>query len=372
MEPFKNYFNQDLIEKTADIFDRGPARFDRKHFVTLAAAELEGLELKERATQIMHALDQTLPAGFDEFEEAVLASLHKSEDPSGEGLTFDGSGLMGFAAWPITDLVTHRGLRAPERALPLLKEVTKRFTAEFAIRPFLVEHRDYTLSVLNGWVDDRSRHVRRLVSEGTRPRLPWGLRLSEFVADPAPILPFLNALRDDKEDYVRRSVANSLNDIAKDHPDMVAEIAHDWLDGASANRTRLVRHACRTLLKAGHGKTLAAFGYEPVDGLTCDLSILTPKVVFGKALEFEAIIKAPVQTAPVMVDYAIHFAKANGGTAPKVFKWKDAKLQGGHLCATRRHAIKPITTRRYYEGNHMLELFVNGISVASADFELCM
>ncbi len=370
MEPFKNYFNQDLIGKTADIFERACEGFDKQRFIELSTTGLDTLELKERATQIMHALDQTLPEPFDEFEEVVLGSLHESEDPNGEGLTFDGTGLMGFAAWPVTDLVTHRGLHQPEKALPLLKEVTKRFTAEFAIRPFLVEHRDYTLSVLNGWVDDQSRHVRRLVSEGTRPRLPWGLRLNEFVADPAPILPFLKALRDDGEDYVRRSVANSLNDIAKDHPAMVAAIAHDWLRGASVERVRLVRHACRTLLKAGDENTLAAFGYKAVEGLTCELSVLTPKVVFGDALEFDINVRAPDKAAPVMVDYAIHFVKSNGGTAPKVFKWKDAKLKDGGLKAERRHVIKPITTRRYYEGLHRLEIIINGVSVAEADFEL--
>lgn len=370
MEPFKNYFNHELVGKTADIFDRAFKGFDRQRFTELATFGLEELELKERATQIMLALDTTLPASFDELEHVVLSSLHESEDPSGEGLTFDGTGLMGFAAWPVTDLVTHRGIHHPEKALPLLKEVTKRFTAEFAIRPFLVEHRDYTLSVLNGWVDDQSRHVRRLVSEGTRPRLPWGLRLNEFVADPAPILPLLKALRDDEEDYVRRSVANSLNDIAKDHPDMVAEIAHDWLVGASAQRSRLVRHACRTLLKAGDENTLAAFGYKAIEGLTCELSVSTPEVAFGNALEFGVSIGAPDKAAPVMVDYAIHFVKSSGATAPKVFKWKDAKLKNGCLKAERSHAIKPITTRRYYEGRHKLEIFVNGVSVAIADFEL--
>ncbi|WP_262691140.1 DNA alkylation repair protein [Kordiimonas aestuarii] len=370
MAPLKNYFNQDVIRQTAAIFGRVDPGFDAVQFTEIAGAGLDGLELKERVIQIMHALDATLPDDFDAFTECVLASMHKSEDPSGEGLSFDGSGLTGFAAWPVTELVSKRGLDVPERALPLLKEVTKRFTAEFAIRPFLVTHRDYTLSVLNGWVEDRSRHVRRLVSEGTRPRLPWGMRLHDFVADPQPILPFLEALRDDGEDYVRRSVANSLNDVAKDHPDRVGKIVAKWLPGANPDRERLLRHACRTLIKAGHKPTLDAFGYGAMDGLSCTLAIKTPTVAYGQSLEFEVELDGDVTGRPLMLDYAIHFVKANGERTPKVFKWKDAKVNGRGLRAAKRHAIKPITTRRYYGGEHLLEIWANGRSVASAAFTL--
>ena len=323
MEPLKNYFSEDVIKQIGLIFQRADPAFETAHFMALATEGLEKLELKERVIQIMQALDKTLPADFDSFADCVLASMHKSEDPSGEGLSFDGSGLTGFAAWPVTELVARRGQNVPEKALPLLKEVTKRFTAEFAIRPFLVSHRDYTLSMLNGWVEDRNRHVRRLVSEGTRPRLPWGMRLQDFVADPAPILPFLEALRDDPEDYVRRSVANSLNDIAKDHPERVSMIAASWLPGASRERERLVRHACRTLIKAGHAATLDAFGYAPVDSLSCALVIKTQTVTFGEALEFDIELKGDIAGKPLMLDYAVHFVKANGDRAPKVFKWRD-------------------------------------------------
>ncbi|WP_417450769.1 DNA alkylation repair protein [Kordiimonas sp.] len=370
MEPLKNYFNETLIEQTAAIFSRDDAGFDQARFTEIATDGLERLELKARVEQIMRALDATLPTDFDVFADRVLASLHKSEDPSGEGLSFDGSGLMGFAAWPVTELVGKRGIAEPEKALPLLKEVTKRFTAEFAIRPFLVSHRDYTLSVLNGWVEDRNRHVRRLVSEGTRPRLPWGIRLHDFVVDPTPIMPFLAALRDDPEEYVRRSVANSLNDIAKDHPDHVSAIASDWIQGAGRDRERLLRHACRTLIKAGHTGALDAFGYTPLDGLSCALTIKTPHVTYGEALEFEIDLKGDAAGKPLMLDYAIHFVKAGGERTPKVFKWKDTKMNTSRLSAAKRHVIKPITTRRYYAGEHLVEVFVNGHSMASSPFVL--
>ena len=372
MEPFKESLNANVVRQLGHIFARVHGDFDEHGFCGAATKGLHKLELKERAHHIMCALDERLPEDFSAFSTIILASLHPSEDPSREGAEFGAAGVMGFAAWPVTDLVTKRGIGMPEEALALLMQVTKRFSAEFAVRPFLDQHTEKTLQIFEGWIGDENRHVRRLVSEGSRPRLPWGMQLKKFVGAPAKILPLLEFLKDDKEEYVRRSVANSLNDIAKDHPDLVAKIARDWLKGADKDRTRLVKHACRTLLKQGHQGALEAFGYGAVSGLTCDLEINTPTVEYGAVLGFEAKFIAPSGVGKMMVDYAIHFVKANGKTAPKVFKWKDTSLNGGRLSAVRNHAIKPITTRKYYAGKHVLEIFVNGVSVATAPFELTM
>jgi len=230
------------------------------------------------------------------------------------------------------------------------------------------------LSVLKTWVDDPNCNVRRLISEGTRPRLPWAMRLPAFMADPAPILPLLEALKDDSEEYVRRSVANNLNDIAKDHPDIVARIAGQWLTGADRNRKRLLRHACRTLIKQGHQGTLKALGYGPPRVELEKLGIFTPRVPFGAALEFELWLTSTADYAqPLIIDYAIHHRKASGRTTPKIFKWKTTTLAPLEtLRAKRKHAIKKITTRVYYPGAHLLEIFVNGVSIGREDFELVM
>ena len=372
MEPFKESLNANVVRQLGHIFARVYSDFDEQGFCDAGIKGLQKLELKERAHHIMCALDERLPEDFSTFSAIILASLHPSEDPSSDGAEFGAAGVMGFAAWPVTDLVTERGITRPDEALALLMQVTKRFSAEFAVRPFLDQHIEKTLQVFEGWIGDENRHVLRLVSEGSRPRLPWGMQLKKFVGDPAKILPLLELLKDDKEEYVRRSVANSLNDIAKDHPDLVAEIARDWLKGANKNRMRLVKHACRTLLKQGHQGALEAFGYGEVSDLQCDLKINTPTVEYGTALRFQANFHAPIGAGKVMVDYAIHFVKANGKTAPKVFKWKDTSLNDGRLSAMRNHAIKPITTRKYYAGKHVLEILVNGISVATAPFILTM
>lgn len=174
--------------------------------------------------------------------------------------------------------------------------------------------------------------------------------------------------------YVRRSVANNLNDIAKDHPDRIAAVAGQWLKGASKNRTRLVRHACRTLIKQGHTETLKALGYQAPKIVLDRLSIPCPRVQFGQALEFEVSFTSTDQKdQPLILDYAVHHRKANGGMSKKVFKWKTITLKAGaKLNVARRHAMRPITTRVYYPGTHRLEILANGKSLAEADFELLM
>jgi len=221
---------------------------------------------------------------------------------------------------------------------------------------------------------DPNVHVRRLISEGTRPRLPWGMRLPAFVHNPAPVIALLEALKDDTSEYVRRSVANNLNDIAKDHPDLVAEIAHDWMARASDERKKLIRHALRTLIKQGHPEALKALGYGPPQVALDHLKIETAKVAFGTPLTFHMSLSATGdQEQKLVIDYVIHHQKANGTTSPKMFKWKNINLKPPEaLKATRNHPIRKITTRTYYPGPHHLEIFINGISYAYQTFELTM
>lgn len=374
MEPFKNAISPAVIDITADILQRVEPTYDRKRFADLAADGLSSLELKERVLQFAHALDATLPVDFSAAAEILIKSLHPSEDTDRDNIEFGPEGVCGFAGWPLTEWVAIRAHdhATPDAALGVLKEMTKRFSAEFAVRPFLDKHTEASLKIFQEWTQDENRHVRRLASEGARPRLPWGIRLQKFIEKPNLILPILEALKDDPEEYVRRSVANNLNDIAKDHPDMVADIAVDWLENATRDRQRLVKHACRTLIKQGHGRALEAFGYFPVEPSSAALNILTPTVNYGNALEFEFSLDGLPKGTGLMIDYAIHFVKANGTRTAKVFKWKDLKSAGDSLTATRQHAIKPITTRVYYPGEHMIEVMVNGRSVAQAEFTLIM
>ena len=373
MEPFKELINQTVIETLGDILLRVYPEFERAAYVKAAVRGLHELELKQRVVQVANALDETLPKGFEDLCSILVASLHPSEDTAREEIEFSKDGACGWAVWPLTELVAMRGLNNPELALSTLYEMTKRSTAEFDVRPFLDQHTEVALAVFKDWAMDPNRHVRRLASEGSRPRLPWGMRLQKFIDAPDLILPILEALKDDPEEYVRRSVANNLNDIAKDHPDMVAGIAAAWLKNASRDRQRLVKHACRTLIKQGHPGVLEAFGYRTVEPTQVQLTVVTPVVQYGDALSFSFSMEGLPEGGNLMIDYAIHFVKANGSRAAKVFKWKDMQaISKTTLHAERRHAIKPITTRKYYPGSHLLEIFVNGVSVAQADFDLLM
>ena len=375
-EPFKNLFNVGVIAEVGSHFARASAvhgaEFDEAAFRRTAGHELDALELKERSRQIESALADYLPADFRLAGEIIGTMLDTENDAELAPAGVADGGLKGIALMPVADYVAQYGQDHVEQSLALLKEITKRCTSEFAIRPFLVQHPERTLAALGEWARDANQHVRRLVSEGSRPRLPWGMRLSAFVEDPSPVLPLLEALKDDPEEYVRRSVANNLNDIAKDHPDLVAEIAARWLKGASKERSRLVRHACRTLVKQGHPATLAALGFGAAKVTLEELKVTTPNVQLGEKLCFDAALRSDGDgDQNLIVDYVIHHRKANGETSPKVFKWKTLTLAAGKThTATRRHSIKPITTRKYYAGTHFVELQVNGQVMGRESFEL--
>ena len=216
--------------------------------------------------------------------------------------------------------------------------------------------------------------MRRLASEGCRPRLPWAMNLPQYIKNPKPVIELLELLKDDDKEYVRRSVANNLNDIAKDHPELVASIARRWMKGANTERKKLITHACRTLIKQGHVKTLKILGFDLPEIRRVNIDIMTPIVVFGDALQFSLSIDSACDHAQaLMIDYIVHHQKANGSTSPKVFKWRNINLPAKKtLISTKTHTIKKITTRVYYPGLHRVEVMVNGMSVAIADFELSM
>ncbi len=371
-EPFKEYFSVALVEGMARHIKRAWKTFDAESFARAAVKDFKSQELKQRATAIAAALAVYLPKDVPRALKILTASL-RPLGKDGERLEDETKGAAGWAIWPMGEYIAARGQAHVADSLAALRELTIRSTSEFAVRPFLANHPKQTLATLKTWLKDPNHHVRRLVSEGSRPRLPWGLRLKSFVADPKPILPLLEALKDDPSEYVRRSVANSLNDIAKDHPDLVAEIAARWLKGASKERARLVRHACRTLVKAGHRKTLAALGFESKPKVKLARFVMTTaKVKFGAHAAFAVELRSTgTASQNIVLDYIVHHRKKAGGTAPKVFKWKTVTLNPNEvLVLQRRHALKSITTRVYYPGTHRVEVMVNGQVLKGGDFEL--
>jgi 3-methyladenine DNA glycosylase AlkC len=378
MEPFKNLINRDTVATTSAHLRRAWPKFDRKRFEAQATQGLEALEFKARAMQMADALQATLPEDFTHACEVVQTSLAPplALDARGEPVSHSAavaaSGVGGWAVWSMGEFVARQGVNDVPTALACLHALTQRFTAEFAIRPLIQQHPVQVLDTLNHWVHDPSPHVRRLVSEGSRPRLPWGLRLQALVADPSPTLPLLRALQDDASSYVRRSVANHLNDIAKDHPDLVAGWVRDHLIDAPGERSALLRHASRGLIKSGHAPTLAAWGLASGLKGEASLKLSAARASVGGEIGLNVVLRSTARKPQLLeVDYAVHHVRANGGSSPKVFKgWKLSLAAGEERVLSKRHSLRPVTTRTLYPGRHVVEVRVNGVSLAEASFLL--
>ncbi|HIK14188.1 MAG TPA: DNA alkylation repair protein [Leptolyngbyaceae cyanobacterium M33_DOE_097] len=252
-------------------------------------------------------------------------------------------------------------------------QLTQRFTAEFSIRPFLERYPAATLARLQQWASDPSPHVRRLVSEGTRPRLPWASRLREFQQDPRPVLALLELLKDDPELYVRRSVANNLNDIGKDHPPLLMETARRWMIDATDERRWLVRHALRSAIKRAEPDALAIMGFGKQANVAINQVKIKPeRPAIGESITiaFE-VSNIDSQPQRVLIDLRVHFVKANGRTSPKVFKLKTVDLAPqASVQLEKRLSLVHMTTRKHYCGTHQIDVLLNGSAQPLGNFEL--
>ncbi len=373
MEPFKNNLSLTLISHLGTLLENNIEGFNKELFNKEILFSLDSLGLKARTQLIADQLHLFLPADYKKRADILKAILHPNKDYH-KDLHSDADGIRNWGMLPLTMVVGQHGIDDFEGSLNLLKEMTSRFSSEFDVRYFLISDQDRALNIMRGWIDDADHHIRRLVSEGTRPRLPWGMKLQRLADDPTPMLPILEALRDDSEEYVRRSVANHLNDIAKDHPDLVANLAIKWMVDADKNRKRLLRHACRTLIKQGHPLALQAFGYVPPEVEVNALHIKNKVVLFGDGVEFSLKLKSiGKQPQPLIIDYLVYFKKANGKLVAKVFKWKVLTLKAGETLSLKKsHPIRPITTRQYYAGTQGLSLRINGQDFSYAEFQLTM
>lgn len=365
-EPLTSSFGPEVPRQIADMVVDVDPSFAADVFLKEALAGYDALALTPRAWQIAHALRRHLPDDYP----AALAILVASLGPSLEDNALQG--VAPFVYLPHVFFVAEYGLDHLEISLDAQHELTQRFTAEFSIRPYLVHHREETLARLHRWAVDDNVHVRRLVSEGTRPRLPWAAVLRDFVADPTPVIELLEQLKDDPELYVRRSVANNLHDISKDHPDLVVAICDRWARDADAARAWLVRHALRTLVKRGHPGALAILGFGESAELSVDeVTIEPPRPRIGEKVRIEVTLTNRGRPCSVLVDLRVHFVKARGVGAPKVFKIATADLAArGSIRLSKTIALNQQTTRTHYPGRHRIELLVNGEPLPIGHFDL--
>jgi len=341
--------------------------FPSQSFTNNALKDLDDLELKQRVEYLIDVLADYLPTDFEKTAD-ILLQVKQHWDWGDEN-----DALSGFAAWPLIDYVAVHGLNHPTLALAVLKELTSLFSAEFAIRPFITEHFDVSYKTLLVWTIDSDEHVRRLASEGIRPRLPWGKRLVQFCDDPDAIFPILERLKDDSSLYVRKSVANNLNDISKDNPDKVIALCENWNQAVTSERKWIIRHALRSLVKEGREEVFPLLGYsENVELSVSEFKLESEVVQLGKHLEVElSLSSSSRQIQKLVLDYKIHHMKANGRTSSKVFKWKNITLAAGETVSFgKQHPFKIISTRQYYEGKHSIELLINGKPFGTHTFEL--
>lgn len=366
-EPLKNQFGTEISVTIARMISRVFSAFDQDAFLKDALDGYESLELMPRGRKIAHTLRRHLPGDY----EIAVAVLINSIGPK-LGQTED-LGMASFLYLPHTCFVAEYGLDHFEISMRAQYELTQRFSAEFCIRPFLEWHPEATLARLKTWTSDPSPHVRRLVSEGTRPRLPWAPRLREFQKDPGPVLALLDLLKDDPELYVRRSVANNLNDIGKDHPLRLVETASRWMMDAPEERRWLVRHALRSAVKRGEPGALAVMGFGEDAQVSIGGSTITPtRVAMGGAVTIAFdMINTDSQQQRVLVDFRVHFIKANGKGHPKVFKLKLVDLKPGQTVRLLKTiSLAEMTTRKHYPGTHQVDVIINGSIRELGKFEL--
>ncbi|MFA7266901.1 MAG: hypothetical protein WC054_11365 [Candidatus Nanopelagicales bacterium] len=364
----KDSFGPTVPARIAEMISAVAPDFDSAGFCTATLDGYDDLELMARSHKIADELTAYLPSDPGD----AIDILHRSLPSEAEASTW--TGMTGFMLMPHGIYVARHGLECFEASMQLQYEITKRFTSEFSIRAFIAGDYDRTMERLTCWAQDPNEHVRRLVSEGTRSRLPWAARLPMFQADPSPVVDLLELLKDDPSSYVRRSVANNLNDIAKDNPDVTIAVAKDWSGAhASPERRALVRHGLRTLVKQGDPAALAVLGYAQTSAIDLSDFTATPgqPTIGGSVRIAVTATNTTNQPVRVLLDFAIDFVKANGTTGRKVFKGGEFELSPrGSESVTKTISVRQHTTRTHYPGTHEVYALVNGSTKPIGSFDL--
>lgn len=362
-------FNAEKVQYLAGQFHAADSSFDRSAFTRNTMKQLQQLELKARIVHIATVLERCLATDFRVAAKQIVAALPQPLNPT---LTDDDFGDFIFA--PLGEFVVRNGLmkKHVRTSLKTLKEITQRFSMEDAIRTFINAHPDETLAELARWSTDSNYHVRRLVSEGTRPQLPWSGRISIDATAP---LPFLETLHADPTRYVTRSVANHLNDIAKVQPEIVLDTLSRWkrLNKQHSSELKwITKHALRTLVKRGHPQALELLGFSAIPKIeVTEFAINTPQIWPGDAIEFSFDVTAQ-RNESLVIDYMIEFMKANGKLSPKIHKLKQLSLKKGESAVvSKRHVLRAnATTYTLYPGTHYVTLQINGQPFGRLPFEL--
>jgi len=358
----KDGFNKSYLNELATDIKAVYDQFLIEDFISSVMDETWcSLELKGRMRQITINLRKFLPENYAEaigIIDRVIADY--------------GDWLTGFGAMYFPDFVEVFGLDESDwdTSIAALERYTYHASAEFAVRPFIIKDEKRMMAQMYAWSKNESSHVRRLSSEGCRPALPWAQALPSFKKDPSPILPILEQLKTDPDLFVRKSVANNLNDISKTHPDLVAKIAKEWY-GNNKDTDWIVKHACRTLLKKGNRDVLAIFGLDDADSVSSkDFSIDSNSVAIGGSFSFSFLLTTTTATK-VRLEYSVDFVKANGKRSRKIFQISEIAMKANESKSySKSHSFADLSTRKHYPGLHSITLIVNGTERGTLDFDL--
>ncbi|MGC0362513.1 3-methyladenine DNA glycosylase AlkC [Rhodococcus sp. 27YEA15] len=353
-----------VVADLANCLERATGRA-RLSVIRNSAAGFAGTSLSDRTKLVRDALLADLPGEFADLERVVRVAL--------EDLSF-----TGWMIWPVTEavagLATGSGNHEDfDAGMALLASLTPRLTGEFAIRTFLDADLDRALGIVLDWTGHDDEHVRRLASEGTRARLPWARRVRALTDRPESTVPVLDALYRDDSEYVRRSVANHLNDLSRADASLAVSTAKRWLTRPDATTVKVVKHALRTLVKAGDPGALELLGFAPPTEIEISNFVVDRDVVpSGGDLRFDFVVhNNGAESLTVVVDYVVHHVKANGKTAPKVFKLTTRRLEPASATSIgKRHSFAPISTRTYYPGEHSIDVQINGVQQGRKSFQL--
>ncbi|OQX77695.1 MAG: hypothetical protein B6D61_06775 [Bacteroidetes bacterium 4484_249] len=341
------FFTKDSLNTFADSIKKYYPEFDKAKFLKLIYDDTwDNLELKQKMRHTSICLHKTLPEDYIETLVILIKVAHE---------------IKGFEAMSLPDFVEVYGMEHWEESLNALGHFTKYYSSEFAIRPFLDKNPELGMHYMNNWAEHEHENVRRFASEGCRPRLPWAMALPKFKKDPALILPILEKLKDDDSEFVRKSVANNLNDISKDNPEIVLDVCERW-HGKSERTDWIVKHACRTLLKQGNTRAMRLFGFGDPEKLEIqNLKIDKTTLKIGESLIFSfELANFEKQECKVRLEYAMDFVKANGKHSRKIFQIIEKTYLPGKHVLKRKHSFVDMSTRKHYPGGHRITIIING------------
>jgi len=354
----KNLYNHDYISTLSYTIKKYYKNFDTKEFESFVFDDYwTDKELKQRMRHISCSMCRFIPEVYEK-TIVVLMNTFKDMDINQtlQNMIFQ-------------DFVEVYGLYDYDTSIKALELFTQECSSEFAIRQFILKYPQETMSQMEVWAKSSNEHHRRLASEGCRPRLPWAIALKEFKKDPSEILNILDILKDDKSAYVRKSVANNLNDISKDNPNIVKKIAKEWI-GKSKERDALVKHACRTLLKASDSDALKLFGFTKLDEVNLKKFKYNKEVVWSGELEFSFKLDSKKPLGKLRLEYMMEFLLKNGKYSKKIFKIAEGVYENKSKTFSKKHSFKKISTRKYYAGVQKINIIINGEVYASKEFSI--